>query len=432
MNISYRIFTALVLAMALPIPAHAQPVPPETAAPEPPPVPETSEPAPAPEPPPVPETPAPVMVEPAATAEPAAAPGALEVKYDRGLSIETTDGMYALDIAFRTQLRAELVRTEAAGELQSRFLIPRLRIPIEGHALGRDNRFKVEFDFGGLGNPGLRDYYVDHLFSDALRLRVGQWKRPFNRQELSSDFAGEFNERSITNGFVGGGRDLGVALHNGYDKSPQGIEWALGVFNGTGDRSRQSLDCTDVTDITTCTPSQPSNVPADLGPMAVVRVGWNQGDIKGYSEGDFEGGPLRFAVAAGYKVDLRDLAEDAAGDLQLQHAATADFIAKIQGYAVSGAAMLIKQGSADPLLGFYGQASAFVLPRQIQVAARFSFFQANTATDRIEALGAINWFFAGHALKWMTDAGILQTMPDDDATDDVTDFQARTQLQFTF
>jgi hypothetical protein len=48
--------------------------------------------------------------------------------------------------------------------------------------------------------------------------------------------------------------------------------------------------------------------------------------------------------------------------------------------------------------------------------------------DRLEALGAINWFFDGHALKWMTDAGIVQTM----SADDVTDFQARTQLQFLF
>jgi hypothetical protein len=423
---------ALVLALSLAVPAHAQPVPPETAAPEPPPVPEASDPAQAPEPPPAPEAPAPVVAaEPAEPTEPAVAPtGAIEVKYDKGLSIRSADGMFGLDLAFRGQLRAELVRTEAADELQSRFLIARLRVPIEGYALGPDNRFKIEFDFGGLGNPGLKDYYFDHAFSDALRLRVGQWKRPFNRQELSSDFAGEFNERSITNGFVGGGRDLGVALHNGYEKSPEGVEWALGVFNGTGERSRQTLVCTDPTDITTCTPSAPSNVPGDIGPMLVARVGWNQGGIKGYNEGDYEGGPLRLAVAAGYKVDLQDLAEDANGDLQLQHAATVDFITKVQGYAVSGAAMLVKQGSADPLLGFYGQASAFVLPKQIQLAARFSFYQVNkdTDTDRIEALGAINWFFDGHALKWMTDAGILQTMSDDD----VTDFQARTQVQFTF
>jgi len=424
MKISYILSTALAFALVLPVPAHAQPVPPETAAPEPPPAPEAPEPAPAPE--------APALVvapEPAEPPEPVVAPvGGVQVKYDKGLSITSEDGLYALNVWVRGQLRGELVRTEAAGELQTRFLIPRLRVPIEGHALGSNHRYKVEFELSGSGNPGLKDYYVDHAFSDALRLRVGQWKKPFNRQELVSDFGSEFLERSITNGFVGAGRDLGIALHNGYEKSPEGIEWAAGVFNGTTERSRQSLACTDPTDVTTCTPTAPSNVPADFGPMLVARVGWNHGGIKGYNEGDLEGGPLRVAVAAGYKVDLRDLEEDDAGDLQLQHAAEADFMVKAHGYALSGAAMLVKQASDDPLLGFYGQASAFVLPKQIQIAARFSFLQVNTDSDRIETLGAISWFFDGHAYKWMTDAGIVQTMADDD----VTDFQARTQLQFLF
>lgn len=421
MKVPYSLFTAIAFAL-LSAPAHAQPVPPEATAPEASALP--------PEPLPAPEAPAPMVApEPAEPPEPAVAPaGAIQVKYDKGLSITTEDGLYALNVWVRGQLRAELVRTEAAGELQSRFLIPRLRVPIEGHALGANHRYKVEFELSGSGNPGLRDYYVDHAFSDALRLRLGQWKKPFNRQELVSDFGSEFLERSITNGFVGAGRDLGLALHNGYERSPEGIEWAAGVFNGTTDRSRQSLTCTDPTDITTCTPTAPSNVPADLGPMLVARVGWNHGGIKGYNEGDLEGGPLRVAVAAGYKVDLRDLEEDAAGDLQLQHAAEADFMVKAHGYALSGAAMVVKQASADPLLGFYGQASAFVLPKQIQLAARFSFLQVNTDSDRIETLGGISWFFHGHAYKWMTDAGIVQTM----AGEDVTDFQARTQLQFLF
>lgn len=423
MKIRYRSSALIVLAVALSIPAHAQPVPGEATPPEPPATPG------APEPPPVPDAPG-LAPAPAPVPAPAPAPApALQVEYDKGLSITAADGQYALDLGVRGQLRAELLRTEAAGELRARFLIPRMRIQLEGHALGPDNRYKVEFELSGSGNPGLRDYFVDHAFSPALRLRLGQWKRPFNRQELVSDFGSELLERSITNGFAGGGRDLGIAVHNNYEKSPEGIEWAVGVFNGTGERGRQELDCDDPMDASTCTPTTPSNVPDDFGPLAVVRVGWNQGGIKGYSEGDLEGGPLRVAVGASYKVDLRDLEEDADGNLQLQHAAEADFMIKVHGVGVSGAAFLVKRGSNDALLGFYGQAGAFVMPKQIQVAARFGFHQdPNPMNDeRIEALGAINWYFAGHAYKWMTDAGIVQT-----TGTDVTDFQARTQLQFVF
>jgi phosphate-selective porin OprO/OprP len=437
MKIAHSSLAPLALVLLLPLPALGQPVPepaPE-AAPEPQPDP-ASETAPdtasesAPDPAAAPDTEAAPALAPEATAEPA--PG-IQVAYDKGLSITSADGQYALTLGVRGQLRAELLRPDGAGEFQAHFLIPRMRLQLEGHALGPANTYKVEFELSGSGSPNLKDYFVDHAFSPALRLRVGQWKRPFNRQELVSDFGSAFLERSITNGFAGGGRDLGIAVHNGYEKSPDGVEWALGVFNGTGDRGRQSLDCDDITDITTCTPTTPSNVPTDFGPVVVARVGWNQGGIKGYSEGDVEGGPLRLAVGASYKADLQDLAEDDAGDLQIQHAAEADFMVKIEGYDLSGAVLLVKRGSADPLLGFYVQPGAFVLPKQVQLAARFGWHQVNTDTDenRLEALGAINWYFAGHSYKWMTDAGIVQTMAGDGA-EDLTDFQARTQLQIVF
>jgi hypothetical protein len=421
----WHIVPALVsLVITLPIPASGQTTPGEPAQPavapeatQPAVAPEAAQPAVAPEP-----------------AQPAVAPEpGIRVAYDKGLSLRSGDDQFSLTLGVRSQLRAELLRTEAADEIQARFLIPRLRAQLEGHALGPDNTYKIELELAGAGTPALKDYFVDHAFSPALRLRVGQWKRPFNRQELVSDFASEFLERSITNAFFGAGRDFGIAVHNGYEKSPDGIEWALGVFNGTGDRARQTLDCDDVTDITTCTPTPPSNVPGDFGPMIVARVGWNQGGIKGYAEGDLEGGPLRLAVGASYKADLRDLDEDAAGDLQIQHAAEADFMVKIQGYDLSGALLMAKAGSADPLLGVYGQAGAFLLPRQLQVAARLGWHQVDTDMDvnRMEALGAISWYFAGHSYKWMADAGIVQTMTGGGVAD-TTDFQARTQLQFLF
>lgn len=412
MKIAHSSVALLAPVLLLTAPALGQP------APEP-----APEAAPAAQPEPAPEA------VPVPASETAPTPG-IQVAYDKGLSIKSADGQYALKLGVRAQLRAEVLRTEAADELQARFLLPRMRLQLDGHALGPANAYKLEFELSGSGNPNLKDYYVDHAFSPALRLRVGQWKRPFNRQELVSDFASAFLERSITNGFAGGGRDLGIAVHNGYEKSPEGLEWAFGVFNGTGDRGRQTLDCEDIMDITTCTPTTPSNVPADFGPILVARVGWNQGGIKGYSEGDYEGGPLRLAVGASYKADLRDLAEDANGDLQIQHAAEVDAMVKLQGFDLSGAVLLVKRGSADPLFGFYVQPGAFVLPKQVQLAARFGWHQddRDMIDSRMEAMGAINWFFSGHSYKWMTDFGVVQTA----AAEDVTDFQARTQLQLVF
>jgi hypothetical protein len=241
---------------------------------------------------------------------------ALKTRYDKGFVLESADGQFHLKTGLRTQLRFESRKVIDGGEFNSNFGLPRIRLQLEGHAYGKANAYKVEFDFANKGFSLLKDFFYEHAFSDKLRLRLGQWKKPINRQELISDFGSEFLERSITNEFIGGGRDQGLAVHNNYEKSPEGIEWAVGVFNGSSDRPRFSateLDCEDPTDVTTCTvtPGTPSNVPSDFGPLMVARVGFNKGGIKGYTDSDLEGGPLRFAVAASYAVNLGDLAEDA-------------------------------------------------------------------------------------------------------------------------
>jgi hypothetical protein len=62
----------------------------------------------------------------------------------------------------------------------------------------------------------------------------------------------------------------------------------------------------DPIDPTSCTISTPSNVPTDFAPVFTARLGFNHGGIKGCQEGDVEGGLLRFAVAAAYKLDFNN------------------------------------------------------------------------------------------------------------------------------
>jgi hypothetical protein len=374
--------------------------------------------------------------QPQAEAEPVAAPPddaepAGSIHHDGGFIAESGDGEFSLKIGIRTQTRLEVFRREAADEFQSRFVVPRLRLQLEGFAWGKQNAYKAEFDFSNRGDPVLKDFFLDHTFATGnVHLRGGQWKKPFARHELVSDYASEFNERALANGLVDIGRDLGVMLHNGYDRSPDGLEWAVGVFNGQGDadRSTSSLDCEDPTDATTCTPTPPTNTPGDFGPVLVARVGWNMGGIKGYSEGDLEGGPLRVAVGASYQADLNDLQEDIDGDLLVEHGAEVDALVKIEGFDVQGAVYLFKQGAADPDLSFLGQAGYFLVPKTFQVAGRYSYLPDDADENIQEILGAFNWYFKGHGLKWASDAGVIMSS----AGEGATDLQIRTQLQATF
>ncbi len=370
----------------------------------------------------------------------------ISASYDKGVKLVSEDGEFELKLALRTQFRYDLKPTEDDSEIAQHVTIPRARLQLEGHVFGEDHRYKLEFAMGDkTGFAFVKDLYIEQAFSDGkVALRVGQWKQPFNRQEIVSDFGSEFNERANTAEFVEGGRDLGIAFHNNYEKSPEGIEWAVGLFNsfkaGT-DKPAIPVKCTQdaVTMAITCAGGTPGSAPADWQPALVLRVGWNSGKIKGYSEGDLEGGPLRFAVAASYKVDLAELekgGEESVAD-NMQHGVGVDGIVKIEGFDLLLGVFMMKARGADSEaeLGANVQAGFFLTPKKVQVAARFSFVPTAADPDRknLEIRGAFNYYFHGHSWKWATDFGITQTTgEDEDGVADKANVEVRSMAQLTF
>lgn len=371
--------------------------------------------------------PNPATPEPVAEEKPA-----VSLTYDNGLVAKSADGEFEMKTSLRTQTRIEAVRKDSIDDWQNHFVIPRLRFQLEGHAWGKETTYKSEFDFSNRGNPILKDFFVDHSFHTPIQdvhVRGGQWKKPFARHELVSDFGSEFNERALANGLVDIGRDIGLAIHNGYDKSPDGLEWAVGVFNGTGDadRSPSTLNCEEPDDPTSCTPTTPSNTPTDLDTLLVAHVGWNMGGIRGYSEGDLEGGGLRLSVGLSYQADFNDFQKDLDGDLLVEHGAVLDGMVKVEGFDAQAAVYMLKRGSADPDYSYLGQAGYFLVPKTYQVAARYSWTPAGTDDDVQEILGAFTWFFEGQSFKWATDAGVIKF-----SASDTTDVQIRSQIQAVF
>lgn len=377
-------------------------------------------------------------------AEKPAAP-AVTASYDGGLKLASDDGQYEVKLAFKQQVRFTSTRPlEDGSQFLNAFSIPRARLGAEGHFFGADNRFKLE---AGLGDNGsfafLKDYYLERRVSCAdVWFRAGQWKRPFNRAELVSDFAAEFNERSIENELAGGGRSIGVALHNDYEKSPAGVEWAVGVFNtfnGGSDKPQLSTVCTSdpLSGEIDCATLGPTTVPLDFGPTLVARLGFNSPDMKGYSEGDLEGGPLRWAVGASYKIDLANFAagdEDSWAD-NASHGLELDTMIKAMGYSLEAGVVMMKIKNTDPRYGVYAQPGMMVIPKRLQVAGRFALVTLEEATatgtvDREELEGrvAVNYFFHGHAWKVVNDVGFLWLTGDEPAKDR-PDLQLRTMLQ---
>jgi len=103
---------------------------------------------------------------------------------------------------------------------------------------------KLQGDFDQLMGKGksralLRDAWVRFRPWSFLELKMGQFKRPFSRWELRSMGKLETINRGPSNAWLiealgYGDRDLGAQLGGQVGESDFGLQYALGIFNGTG------------------------------------------------------------------------------------------------------------------------------------------------------------------------------------------------------
>jgi hypothetical protein len=386
-----------------------------------------------------PDSPAPPEVAPAAP--PAAppvpapadtpAPAAPLAGYKSGFFIHSEDGKFALKIGGRGQVRYSFENIDAGDERVERtaFAAERVRLDLSGHAHAPHIQYKLQADFGK-GFVTLKDLIIDYGVGGNVWLRAGQFKRPFSRQQLTSSGRLELVDRAITDRFFGAGRDLGVAVHNQYDKSPT-FEWIAGVFNGTGDRS--VLSGTVVVDPDDgrgqITGGSFSNVPAHLAPAVVVRAGYNHGGIRGYSEADLEGGPLRFAVAASALAEF-----DGDGDDRSGIRAEVDYIAKVEGLSTTGGVYVSTaqdggrfRDQSFHAVGLHVQAG-YVFAERFGLAARYAHVFPDAGDDQVEIGAGFSLYQFKHNFQWQTDVSALGG-----AVADVADHvRVRTQLQLSF
>ena len=166
-------------------------------------------------------------------------------------------------------------------------------------------------------------------------------------------------------------------------------------------------------------------------PTVVARVGYNSGGIKGYSEADFEGGPLRFGVAASVLSQL-----DAPNDDAALNRAQADFIVKASGFATTGGVYVAtaQDGGAFSdqsfaAVGFHAQAG-YLLNAKYQPVVRVAMVAPDGADNNtMEVTGGMSVYLHKHGLKWQTDAGAVIKQTTGDSTNDIV---VRTQLQLAF
>lgn len=133
----------------------------------------------------------------------------------------------AAEIKITGRLHAMYDYSSAAEELSSVFLIRRARLTMEIKINDWiEGKIQPEFSTGfGLENGlRLKDAYIDFIFSDPFRIRIGQFKRPFDVFELTSSTVMLVIERT---GLVRGVDDCaGVGANCSYSRMTEKLGFA--------------------------------------------------------------------------------------------------------------------------------------------------------------------------------------------------------------
>jgi phosphate-selective porin OprO/OprP len=355
---------------------------------------------------------APALLEPAPKGEAEEKPLA---GYDKGFFLRSADDMFRLEIGARVQARFTYEGIEDESD-EVNFMIRRARITLKGHAFTEDLGYRIQLGFDKGEIPTLKDAIVDYRVVDGvLHVRAGQYKKPFSRQQITSSGKLEMVDRSITDKAYHTGRDIGVTLHNDYEKSPV-VEYGVGVYNGSGD------------ELVFTAPGDGTNVPAFFDPLLVARVGYNFGKLKGYSEIDFEGGEPRFGVAANVQTRLNADEDDDSFIV-----VGGDTIVKLYGFSTSAAIFAdwaqtggLYRDQEFQSMGLHAQAS-YLIADLVAPAFRYARVMPEGADDDSQEItGGLGVYPFKHNFKIQADGGALLH---DDPAGSTTDALVRLQVQ---
>src|SRR3989337_2086707 len=154
----------------------------------------------------------------------------IEVGYSNGFFIRTQDDLFSLKFNIRSQF---LFFVEDEGDdTATSFDIRRLWISFRGNAFRP--WFKYLLILEASGDVELLDYFMDAAKITAVVPRAGQYRVPFNREELTDPFNLQLVDNSIVNREFSLGRHIGVGLGGVVNRF---ITYSVGVFNSAGRNS---------------------------------------------------------------------------------------------------------------------------------------------------------------------------------------------------
>lgn len=342
----------------------------------------------------------------------------VEAGYSGGFFLRTNDDFFSLKINFRSQF--PFVVENEDNETDTGFDIRRMWVSFRGNAFRPWLKYLLILE--PTDDVTLLDYIIDAAkFTQAVP-RVGQFRVPFNREDLTDPFNLQLVDTSILNQEFRLGRDIGASVGGVLGKF---ITYSVGVFNGDGRNSLSENSNLLYVGRVMFTPTGEPRY-SSIHPFPV------SGDYT-YSQGAFENSevPLIAVSAAlaylpGFKPDEKSpdnvfindrvtaLGSDESDILQF----TADILIKYLIFSFEAEYNLRNispdETGIDSVLaqGVRVQSGIFLIPEVIEVAGRFVIIDPgmDSDDDKIwEITPGLSFYFTkSHSLKLQFDYSFIR------------------------
>jgi len=336
----------------------------------------------------------------------------------------------------------QLPGTADKGDSKGSFRIRRAKFKLEGWFYKPSLEFEFQMNFTDVNaspaSQQVEDANIDWDVSKKKRLRVrfGQFKAPFGRQQLTSSGAQQFVDRAIQDARYNDARETGLALWGTFGGNK--LDWRVMMSNGNG-RTQTLNDNSKYLWSGRVMWQAIGNARMDQWGSGALLT---EGDL-----GDSAAGPL-LAVAGQFSNNNR-FASTTAVDLDNQTWAL-DYSLKYRGFASiaeyadrRSKSEAPATGAATPEFhdkGFLFQASyAWKAPgipgaSYWELAFRYAQVDPNdnvSGNDRTELGGAASYYYNKHALKVQAD---FRQLKDDAGNSGAgrTDYEFRLQTQLVF
>lgn len=362
----------------------------------------------------------------------------ISYKPGEGFTFLSPDEKFKLSLGGRLQARYSFTDNDSANggvSDASDWRIRRMKMWMKGHAYSKDLTYKMQVNFVDGGSAKLlEDAYLNYKLIDEFQILVGQDKAPFARQELTSSGAQQFVDRSNATDTFKPGRDTGAMLHGKIAKGL--VDYNFGWYGGGGQSNFRDK----------------TNDNAIAARLVVNPLG----EMK-YSEGDLDRSekPL---VSFGVDYYRNKFVKDETNNTSFYgkwlskgalftakekievNTASADLAFKWLGasaqaeYFWAQADGNLATQKTQRAQGFYAQAGYFVIPKHLELAARYSYVDSDRDKSlnlQTETQGAVSYYFNKHNLKLQGDITNIhkQHGAGKSATDDL---QCRLQAQIIF